>query len=152
MKTNFPKNPSELDLSNFKISKSVFHFQFFYKTLSNIFNLFTKHAVFPRFYQPHFILLHLFLSKNPIFYDLSEEGEFKIYIIIYWYDELTYISPDLYLCYLIYLYLLIPFTFSLKHIFSYDTLYILGIFPKNPHVCLSHLKETKVGHNICPTF
>ena len=39
-----------------------------------------------------------------IFYDLSEEGVFKIYIYIYWYDELTFISSDLYLCYLTFLY------------------------------------------------
>jgi len=151
MKAKPPKDPSKLDLSNSKMSKSVcltFHFT---PTCLNIFNLFTNFAFYSYYYRPNF-MISSFLKQKSYFYDLSEEGEFKIYIIIYWYDELTYISSDLYLC--------------LSHIsiFSYHYTFHSNIslvmthciifweHSLKPTCVLSHFKQTKVGHNICPTF
>ena len=151
MKTNPPKDPSKLDLSNSKISKSVCLILHFSLTCLNIFNLFTFFAFYSNYCRPNF-MISSFLKQKSYFYDLSEEGEFKIYIIIYWYDELTYISSDLYLC--------------LSHIsiFSYHFTFHSNIYlvmthciifwehSLKPTCVLCRFHPTQVGQYICLTF
>ncbi len=151
VKTNPPKDPSKLDLSNFQKSKSARLTFLFYPTCLNILNLFTKFAFYSNNYRPNF-MFSSFLKQKSYFYDLSEEGEFKIHIIIYWYDKLTYISSDLYLC-------LSHISIFSYHFTFHSNIYLVMthsiIFPEyslKPTCVLSHLKRTKVGHNICPTF
>ncbi len=114
----------------------TFHFTL---TCLNIFNLFTFFAFYSNYCRPN-LIFSSFLKQKSYFYDLSEEGELKIYIIIYWYDELTYISSDLYLC-------LSHISIFSYHFTFHSNIYLVMthciIFPEyslKPTCVLSHFK------------